>query len=92
MTALPEWDTRYVLVSRPGGQQLKKPAQLDRWLRDGSAAYVESLLLLGNPMPSRQGDRKTRPDQTTNVDGRIKRDAEHLSSQGGAFGSRGTCS
>jgi hypothetical protein len=25
------------------GQQLKEPAQLDGWLRDGSAAYVESL-------------------------------------------------
>ena len=24
-------------------QQLKDPAQLDGWLRDGSAAYVESL-------------------------------------------------
>jgi hypothetical protein len=43
MTALPEWDTRYVLVSRLRGQQLKEPAQLDGWLRDGSAAYVEGL-------------------------------------------------
>jgi hypothetical protein len=25
------------------GQQLKDQAQLDGWLRDGSAAYVESL-------------------------------------------------
>jgi hypothetical protein len=25
------------------GQQLKDPAQLDGWLRDGSAAFVESL-------------------------------------------------
>jgi hypothetical protein len=25
------------------GQQLKEQAQLDGWLRDGSAAYVESL-------------------------------------------------
>jgi hypothetical protein len=25
------------------GQQLKDPSQLDGWLRDGSAAYLESL-------------------------------------------------
>jgi hypothetical protein len=25
------------------GQQLKEPAQLDGWLRDGSAAYLETL-------------------------------------------------
>jgi hypothetical protein len=43
MTALPEWDCRYALVSRARGQQLKEPAQLDGWLRDGSAAYVEGL-------------------------------------------------
>ena len=43
MTALPEVDCRFVAVSRMRGQQLKEPAQLDGWLRDGSAAYVESL-------------------------------------------------
>ena len=43
MTALPEWNCRFALVSRLRGQQLKEPAQLDGWLRDGSAAYVESL-------------------------------------------------
>ena len=43
MTALPEMDCRFVSVSRMRGQQLKEPAQLDGWLRDGSAAYVESL-------------------------------------------------
>jgi hypothetical protein len=43
MTALPEMDCRFVAVSRYRGQQLKEPAQLDGWLRDGSAAYVESL-------------------------------------------------
>lgn len=43
MTALPDWDCRYVLVSRARGQQLKEPAQLDGWLRDGSAAFVEGL-------------------------------------------------
>jgi hypothetical protein len=43
MTALPELDCRFVVVPRYRGQQLKEPAQLDAWLRDGSAAYVESL-------------------------------------------------
>jgi hypothetical protein len=43
MTALPEMSCRYVAVSRRRGQQLKEQAQLDGWLRDGSAAYVESL-------------------------------------------------
>jgi hypothetical protein len=43
MTALPELDCRFVVVPRARGQQLKEPAQLDGWLRDGSAAYVETL-------------------------------------------------
>ena len=43
MTALPGVDCRYVVVPRVRGQQLKEQAQLDGWLRDGSAAYVESL-------------------------------------------------
>src|SRR5580658_6101581 len=43
MTGLPELDCRFVAVSRNRGQQLKEPAQLDGWLRDGSAAHVESL-------------------------------------------------
>ncbi|MEZ4560084.1 MAG: hypothetical protein R2854_27190 [Caldilineaceae bacterium] len=43
MTALPELDCRFVVVPRRRGQQLKEVAQLDGWLRDGSAAYVESL-------------------------------------------------
>jgi hypothetical protein len=43
MSALPEIDTRFLVVPRRRGQQLKDQAQLDGWLRDGSAAYVESL-------------------------------------------------
>ena len=43
MTALAELDCRFVAVPRMRGQQLKEPAQLDAWLRDGSAAYAESL-------------------------------------------------
>jgi hypothetical protein len=43
MTALPEVECGFVVVPRPRGQQLKEQAQLDGWLRDGSAAFVESL-------------------------------------------------
>ena len=40
MTALPQVACEYVVVPRVRGQQLKEPAQLDAWLRDGSAQYV----------------------------------------------------
>ncbi len=43
MTALPEVETRFVTVARQRGQQLKDQAQLDGWLRDGSAAHVARL-------------------------------------------------
>ncbi len=43
MSALPEARCQFVVVPRLRGQQLKDPAQLDGWLRDGSAAHVESL-------------------------------------------------
>jgi hypothetical protein len=43
MTALSEMESRFVVVPRQRGQQLKDQAQLDGWLRDGSAAYVETL-------------------------------------------------
>jgi len=43
MTALPDWTCRFMLVKRVRGQQLKEPAQMDGWLRDGSAAQVEKL-------------------------------------------------
>jgi hypothetical protein len=43
MTALPEVKTGFAAVPRLRGQQLKDQAQLDGWLRDGSAAYVETL-------------------------------------------------
>jgi hypothetical protein len=42
MSALPEVDCRYFVVPRARGQQLKDQAQLDGWLRDGSAAGVEA--------------------------------------------------
>jgi hypothetical protein len=43
MTALGELDCQFVVVPRLRGQQLKEVAQLDGWLRDGSAAYLDSL-------------------------------------------------
>jgi hypothetical protein len=43
LTALPEMKTSFIVVSRMRGQQLKDQAQLDGWLRDGSAAFVEQL-------------------------------------------------
>jgi len=43
MTALPEVPCALFVVPRRRGQQLKDPAQLDGWLREGHAAYVESL-------------------------------------------------
>jgi len=43
MTALPEISTSFLAVPRRRGQQLKDQAQLDGWLRDGSAAFVENL-------------------------------------------------
>ena len=43
MTALPELDSQFIVVPHMRGQQFKEPAQLDGWLRDGSAAYLESL-------------------------------------------------
>lgn len=43
MTALSDLSCAYAVVPRQRGQQLKEPAQLDGWLRDGSADYVDSL-------------------------------------------------
>ena len=43
MTALPNVSCQYLVVPRFRGQQLKEPAQLDGWLRDGSAAYIDSI-------------------------------------------------
>jgi hypothetical protein len=48
MTALPELNCRFVAVPRFRGQQLKEVAQLDGWLRDGSAEFLESLCEWGS--------------------------------------------
>jgi UDP-N-acetylglucosamine pyrophosphorylase len=47
LTALREANCRFAVVPRLRGQQLKDQAQLDGWLRDGSAAYVESICDFG---------------------------------------------
>ncbi len=43
MTILPELNCAYIVVPRERGQQLKELAQMDGWLRDGSAEYVGKL-------------------------------------------------
>ncbi len=43
LTALPDVSAGFLAVPRVRGQQLKDPAQLDGWLRDGSADAVNSL-------------------------------------------------
>jgi hypothetical protein len=43
MTGLGEASSVFALVPRARGQQLKDQAQLDGWMREGSAAYVDSL-------------------------------------------------
>jgi hypothetical protein len=48
MTALPHMACEYVVVPRMRGQQLKEPAQLDAWLRDGSAQHVTHLCEFGD--------------------------------------------
>ncbi len=44
MTSLPEIDSQFIVVPTVRGQQLKEQAQLDGWLRDGSAAQIEAML------------------------------------------------
>jgi hypothetical protein len=43
MSSLAEVPCQFAAVPRLRGQQLKDQAQLDVWVRDGSAAYVDSL-------------------------------------------------
>ena len=43
MSSLSDVTCDFYVVDRRRGQQLKDPAQLDGWLRDGSASYVEAL-------------------------------------------------
>lgn len=43
MSSVEGMECSYFVVSRQRGQQLKDPAQLDGWSRDGSAAYLDSI-------------------------------------------------
>ncbi|MEM8910318.1 MAG: UTP--glucose-1-phosphate uridylyltransferase [Planctomycetota bacterium] len=43
MTILDDVDSHFIVAPMRRGQQLKEPAQLDGWNRDGGSAYVESL-------------------------------------------------
>ncbi len=43
MTSFPGFKTGFTEVSRSRGQQLKEMAQLDGWLKDGSASFIESI-------------------------------------------------
>jgi hypothetical protein len=43
MSTLSNVACEYIAVDTMRGQQLKEPSQLDGWVRDGSAAYVEQL-------------------------------------------------
>jgi len=43
MSSVDGIECSYFVVSRQRGQQLKDPAQLDGWSRDGSAAYLNSI-------------------------------------------------
>ena len=43
MTAFKDADCGFIVVPRNRGQQLKSQAQLDGWLRDGSADYLNSI-------------------------------------------------
>ncbi len=43
MSGLPGVTTNFIVVPLVRGQQLKQPSQLDSWLRDGTAKYVDSL-------------------------------------------------
>jgi len=43
MSAVEGIECTFLVVTRERGQQLKDPAQLDGWSRDGGAAYLESI-------------------------------------------------
>jgi len=43
ITTLDDARCAYLLVPNPRGRQLKDPSQVDLWLRDGSAPWVDSL-------------------------------------------------
>lgn len=63
MTALPEAQCRFFVVPRPRGQQLKDQAQLDGWLRDGSADWVSARCDFGEDPVTVESTVQSRPDR-----------------------------
>jgi hypothetical protein len=53
MSSLDHMDCQYFVVPRVRGSQLKDQSQLDGWLRDGSAAYLETICKFENEASSR---------------------------------------
>lgn len=51
MSSIPDLSCGFFVVPRSRGQQLKDPDQLDGWLRDGSAAHIESLCTWESSQP-----------------------------------------
>lgn len=49
ISSLDDIECRYFVVPRERGAQLKEQAQLDGWLRDGSASYLESICCFDDP-------------------------------------------
>jgi len=43
MSSLNDVSCQFFVVPRKRGQQLKEISQLDGWLRDGSAEYLENI-------------------------------------------------
>lgn len=43
MSALPDIKCGFLICPRVRGQQLKDPAQLDSWVKDGSKSFIESM-------------------------------------------------
>ncbi|MFW5798817.1 MAG: UTP--glucose-1-phosphate uridylyltransferase, partial [Planctomycetota bacterium] len=55
MSSLEDLPVGYLVVPRKRGQQLKDPALLDHWRRDGSMAHVQGLCLFPGEKASRRG-------------------------------------
>jgi len=51
MSSIQDLSCGFFVVPRSRGQQLKDPDQLDGWLRDGSAAHIESLCTWESSQP-----------------------------------------
>jgi hypothetical protein len=63
MTTLPEANTLFLAVPPPARQHSRSRPQLDSWLRDGSAAHIESLAAPGNSLAQEARPAATRRAQ-----------------------------